>query len=317
MAEETGKTVRAFKGFNKDLKCRGFQYEIGKEYEIEGDVECCDNGFHACENPFDVFGFYPIIDDEGNFNRFCEVEGSGKADKKNEKTAFSKLKVKAEIGIKGFISAFIEIVKESVKAEKDDSDYSQLASSGDCSKLASSGYCSKLASSGYGSQLASFGYGSKLASSGDCSQLASSGYGSQLASSGDYSQLASSGDDSQLASSGDCSKLASSEYGSKLASSGDCSQLASSGDCSKLASSGDDSKLASSGKHSVICCAGNNSKAKAKKGSWITLSEWKYDENEEKYIPVCVKTEFVDGEKIKEDTFYILRDGEFKEVINE
>ena len=218
MAEETGKTVRAFKGFDKDLKCRGFQYEIGKEYEIEGDVKCCDNGFHACENPFDVFGFYPIIDDEGNFNRFCEVEGSGKADKKNEKTAFSKLKVKAEIGIKGFISAFIEIVKESVKAEKDDSDYSQLASSGDCSKLASSG---------------------------------------------------------------------------------------------------DDSKLASSGKHSVICCAGNNSKAKAKKGSWITLSEWKYDENEEKYIPVCVKTEFVDGEKIKEDTFYILRDGEFKEVINE
>ena len=236
MAEETGKTVRAFKGFDKDLKCRGFQYKIGKEYEIEGDVKCCDNGFHACENPFDVFVFYPIIDDEGNFNRFCEVEGSGKTDKKNEKTAFSKLKVKAELGIKGFISAFIEIVKESVKTEKDDSDYSKLASSG---------------------------------------------YYSQLASSGDYSQLASSGDGSKLASSG---------YGSQLASSGE---------------------------HSVICCAGNNSKAKAKKGSWITLSEWKYDENEKQHIPVCVKTQFVDGEKIKEDTFYILRDGEFKEVINE
>ena len=218
MAEETEKTVRAFKGFDKDLKCRGFQYEIGKEYEIEGDVKCCGNGFHACENPFDVFGFYPIIDGEGNFNRFCEVEGSGKADKENEKTAFSKLKVKAEIGIKDFISAFIEIVKESVKTEKDDSDYSKLASSGD---------------------------------------------GSQLASSGDYS------------------------------------------------------KLASSGKYSVICCAGNNSRAKAKKGSWITLSEWKYYKNGKKYIPVCVKTEFVDGEKIKEDTFYILKNGEFEEVINE
>ena len=272
MAEETGKTVRAFKGFDKDLKCRGFQYEIGKEYEIEGDVKCCDNGFHACENPFDVFGFYPIIDDEGNFNRFCEVEGSGKADKKNEKTAFSKLKVKAEIGIKDFISAFIEIVEESVKAEKDDSDHSELASSGDCSKLASSGDGSQLASSGY------------------CSQLASSGY---------YSQLASSG------------------YYSKLASSGYCSKLASSGDGSQLASSGYGSQLASSGKHSVICCTGSNCKAKAKKGSWITLSEWKYDENEKHHIPVCVKTEFVDGEKIKEDTFYILRDGEFKEVINE
>ena len=227
MAEETGKTVRAFKGFDKDLKCRGFQYEIGKEYEIEGDVKCCDNGFHACENPFDVFGFYPIIDDEGNFNRFCEVEGSGKTDKKDEKTAFSKLKVKAELGIKGFISAFIEIVKKSVKTEKDDSDCSQLASSGDGSKLASSGYGSQLASSGYGSQ------------------------------------------------------------------------------------------LASSGKHSVICCTGSNCKAKAKKGSWITLSEWKYNANEKQHIPVCVKTEFVDGEKIKEDTFYILKNGEFEEVINE
>ena len=227
MAEETGKTVRAFKGFDKDLKCRGFQYEIGKEYEVEGNVKCCDNGFHACENPFDVFVFYPIIDDEGNLNRFCEVEGSGKADKKDEKTAFSKLKVKAEIGIKGFISAFIEIVKESVKTRKDDSNSAKIGSSSD------------------------------------------------------YAKIGSSGDSAQIGSSGNFAKII------------------------------------SEGKHSVICCAGIKSKAKAKKGSWITLSEWKYDKNEKRHIPVCVRTEFVDGEKIKEDTFYILKDGEFKEVINE
>lgn len=121
-----------YKGFDKDLKCRGFQFEIGKEYSEKGDIKCC-------ENPFDVFDFYPIIDDDCNLNRFYEVEGSGKADKKDEKTAFSKLKVKAEIGIKGFISAFIEIVKESVKTEKDDSDYSKLASSGEHSVLCCTG----------------------------------------------------------------------------------------------------------------------------------------------------------------------------------
>ncbi|MBR0031411.1 MAG: hypothetical protein IJP61_03905, partial [Treponema sp.] len=208
-----------YKGFDKDLKCRNFQFEVGKEYSESGDIKCCRNGFHCCENPFDVFNFYPIIDNDGNFNRFCKVEGSGKADKEDKKTAFSKLKVKAEIGIKGFISAFIEIVKESVKTEKDDLDASQLASSGDGSQLASSGDGSQLASSGNYSQLASSGNYSQLASSGNYSLLASSGDGSKLASSGNYSQLASSGNYSQLASSGNYSQLASSGNYSQLASS--------------------------------------------------------------------------------------------------
>ena len=290
MAEETGKTVRAFKGFDKDLKCRGFQYEIDKEYEIEGDVKCCGNGFHACENPFDVFCFYPIIDDEGNLNRFCEVEGSGEADKNYEKTAFSKLKVKSEIGIKGFISAFIKIVKESVKTEKDDSDSAKIGSSGDYAQIGSSD---------------------------DYAQIGSSGDCAQIGSSGDSAQIGSSGDSAQIGSSGDYAKIGSSGNYAQIGSSGDSAKIGSSGDSAKIGSSGDYAQISSEGKHSVICCSGSNCKAKAKKGSWITLSEWKYDENEKQYIPVCVKTEFVDGEKIKEDTFYILKDGEFKEVINE
>ena len=142
------------------------------------------------------------------------------------------------------------------------------------------------------------------------------------ASSGDYSQLASSGNSSRLASSGDSSRLASSGNGSRLASSGNESQLASSGDYSRLASSGDSSRLASSGngsciestgKNSIICCAGDGSIAKAKIGSWITLSEWELNEKEG-YVPICVKTMYVDGKIIKEDTFYELKDGEFEEV---
>ena len=64
----------------------------------------------------------------------------------------------------------------------------------------------------------------------------------------------------------------------------------------------------------MICCAGHNSQVRAKKGSWITLAEWVWDEKKQHYVPKCVKTEFVDGERIKEDTYYKLMNGEFVEV---
>lgn len=81
----------------------------------------------------------------------------------------------------------------------------------------------------------------------------------------------------------------------------------------KIGSSGDSAQITSNGKYSVICCAGNNSIAKEKKGSWITLSEWEFNKKEDAYIPICVKTEQIDGKKIKEDTFYKLENGEFVE----
>lgn len=88
----------------------------------------------------------------------------------------------------------------------------------------------------------------------------------------------------------------------------------SSGDSAQIGSSGNSAQIGSSGKDCVICCAGHNSAVKAKKGSWITLAEWEYSKEKERYIPKCVKTEFVDGERIKEDTLYKLIDGEFVEV---
>ena len=148
------------------------------------------------------------------------------------------------------------------------------------------------------------------------SKLAASGYYSQLAASGDSSQLAASGESSQLAASGDSSQLAASGDSSKLAASGYSSQLAASGDSSKLAASGDSSQLAASGKHSVVAGIGINNIAKAVKGCWITLAEWRFNSEEDKYIPVCVKTEYVDGERIKENTFYKLENCEFVEVNN-
>ena len=100
----------------------------------------------------------------------------------------------------------------------------------------------------------------------------------------------------------------------KIGSSGDYAQIGNSGDYAQIGSSGNSAQIESAGKDSVICCAGRDSAVKAKAGSWITLAEWEYSEAKNRYVPKCVKTEYVDGERIKADIWYKLIDGEFAEV---
>ena len=90
-------TIKSYKGFDRDLKCRGYQYEVGKEYTMDGDISCCNRGFHACESPLEVLDYY-FLDESGQMARFCEVEQSGKIDKEsgNTKVCSSKIKIKAE-----------------------------------------------------------------------------------------------------------------------------------------------------------------------------------------------------------------------------
>ena len=136
----------------------------------------------------------------------------------------------------------------------------------------------------------------------------------QLAASGDYAQLAASGYYAQLAASGYNAQLAASGDNAQLAASGDYAQLAASGDYAKLAASGDNAKLAASGDYSVVSGIGINNAAKASIGSWLVLAEWEYDIEKKLYIPVCVRAEKVDGETIKADTTYVLKNGKFVEI---
>ena len=228
------KKIIAYKGFDENLRCRGYQFEVGKEYEQEGEIVCCENGFHACTNPFDVLNHY----DANGKNRFCIVEQSGVIKTEGDfdtKQASSKIKIKEEIGISGLFKAAIEWIKgitntDVIAKETKEKDNIECSA---CAKISSSSFCDKIGSSG---------------------------------------------------------------------------------DYATIGSSGDWAKIDSTGKYAIICCAGVNSIVKAKKESWITLAEWKYSEEKKHIIPVCVKTEFVDGERIKEDTWYKLVDGEFKEV---
>ena len=100
----------------------------------------------------------------------------------------------------------------------------------------------------------------------------------------------------------------------KIGSSGDSAKIGSSGDSAQIGSSGFSARIDSTGVDSVICCAGHGCTVKAKIGSWITLAEWEYSKEKGRSVPRCVKTEYVDGEKIKADTWYQLKNGEFVEV---
>ena len=142
--------MKGYKAYGKGLKCKGFQYEVGKEYKHEGEINPCQSGFHFCENPLDVLDFYDLTECE-----FSEVEATGKTKTDdNKKTVTDKIKIGAKLDLPAFIKASFDFLWERCKAkEKDNGYYSQLASSGDSSKLASSGDSSQLASSGYYSQL--------------------------------------------------------------------------------------------------------------------------------------------------------------------
>ena len=100
----------------------------------------------------------------------------------------------------------------------------------------------------------------------------------------------------------------------QIGSSGDYARIGSSGNSAQIGSSGNSAQINCTGNDSVICCAGHGSVVKAPIGCWITLAEWKYDGAKQRYVPVCVKTEYVDGEKIKADTPYTLKNGEFAEA---
>ena len=232
--------IKSYKGFDENMQCSGYQYEVGKDYEIDGDIKCCSRGFHACKSPMEVWDYYDMLN-----SRYAEVEQSGKIDEeeKSTKVCSSHIKIKAELKLSDIINIGVEWLKDITSPSKVKTD-GALNDNGDRKKqIGSSGYSAKIGSSGYSAQ---------IGSSGDSAKIGSSGYSAQIDSTGE---------------------------------------------------------------DSVIMCAGNKSKAKAKVGSWITLAEWKWNDEKNRNVPVCVETEYVDGENIKADTWYQLKNGKFVEVI--
>jgi hypothetical protein len=133
---KTKKSIVGFKAFDKDMKCQGKQYEIGKTYKMDENPVICKQGFHFCENPLDVLNYYDLTE-----SNFAQVEATGNIDKNKEKNTDTKLCtdeliISAKLDLPAFIKASVEfMLKRSKKVKSGHS--SQLASSGDSSKLAS------------------------------------------------------------------------------------------------------------------------------------------------------------------------------------
>ena len=208
----SGKVIKSYKAFDKNMQCRGFQYEVGKQYEIDGEIKCCDRGFHACKSPMEVWCHYYMLS-----SRFAEVEQSGKIDEEGNSTKVcsSRIKIKDELKLTDIIKVGVEWLKDITSPTKLKTDIAK--------------------------------------NDNGCS----------------YAQIGSSGNSAQIDSTGE---------------------------------------------DSIIMCAGSGSRAKAKLGSWITLAEWKWSYEKNRNVPICVKTEYVDGNNIKDDTWYQLKNGKFVEV---
>ena len=324
--------MKGYKAFRKGMICAPDKQHVKQYAENtvfeEDSAEVCKNGMHFCKDPLAVLDYYPLVDENGEMSEFAKVEALDECITDNgQKYCTKKLKVGAKLSFPALVQASVDfefekstktdtkmLSKDNNKKISSKSDWARIGSSGYGARIGSSGNDARIGSSGNDARIGSSGYGARIGSSGYGARIGSSGNDARIGSSGNDARIGSSGSDAQIGSSGYGAQIGSSGYGAQIGSSGNDARIGSSGYGARIGSSGSDARIASSGKHSVICCAGNNSIVSAKIGSWITLAEWRYDKVKKVYIPVCVKTEYVDGERIKADTPYKLVNGKFKEV---
>ncbi|MFT0358059.1 hypothetical protein ACMSEA_20850 [Bacteroides thetaiotaomicron] len=185
-------TIKGFKGFDKDLKCRGYQYEVGQDFQEEGKIEACSKGFHFCENPFDVFSYYPPSSENG-INRYCVVEGGGSIDKDSDDTkiACSKLHISAEIGLKGLVEAGVKFILDKVNWKD-----CKESNTGDRSAATNTGYQSAATNTRDRSAATNTGYQSAATNTGNYSAATNTGDYSAATNTGDQSAAEVSGKDS-------------------------------------------------------------------------------------------------------------------------
>jgi hypothetical protein len=297
--------IHGYKGYDKDLRCRGHQYEVGKEYETDKPpVRCGSNGFHLCEFPLDVFGYYPPAD-----SRYTEADGDGQVDKCSEdsKVAVQKIRIGAEIGIGGLIKAGVEFIMGKV-----DWANNKECNNGVQSAATNTGDRSAATNTGAQSAATNTGDQSAATNTGNYSAATNTGYQSAATNTGNYSAATNTGNYSAATNTGYRSAATNTGDQSAATNTGNYSAATNTGDQSAATNTGDQSAATVEGKESVAMATGYESKAKGALGCWIVLAEW--EEREDGFHVKDVQCARVDGEKVKADTFYQLKGGEFVEV---
>ncbi|EBX2399682.1 hypothetical protein DRE97_25080 [Salmonella enterica subsp. enterica serovar Corvallis] len=285
------KEIVTFKGFNKDLKCRDFQFEIGKTFHHDGKVEACGSGFHACECPFDVFSYYSPAD-----SRFAETISFGITNREEDgdtKIASASITIKAELTLPQFIQRGIEWIWSKI-----DKSLEQQIMCGDCSAATNTGNRSAATNTGDWSA---------ATNTGDCSAATNTGNRSAATNTGDCSAATNTGDCSAATNTGNRSAASNTGDWSAATNTGDCSAATNTGDCSAATNTGDWSAAEVSGSQSVAASLGIEGKARASEGGAIVLC---YRDEDGELIHIRASKVGENG--IMPNTWYQLNeDGEF------
>ncbi|EEA8761006.1 hypothetical protein XS73_004685 [Salmonella enterica subsp. enterica] len=285
------KEIVTFKGFNKDLKCRDFQFAIGETFHHEGKVEACGSGFHACECPFDVFSYYPPAE-----SRYAETISFGVIDREeigDTKIASASITIKAELTLPQFIQRGIEWIWSKI-----DKSLEQQIMTGDQSAATNTGYRSAATNTGYRSAATNTGYRSAATNTGNWSAATNTG---------DQSAATNTGDQSAATNTGNWSAATNTGYRSAATNTGNRSAATNTGYQSAATNTGDWSAAEVSGSQSVAASLGIEGKARASEGAAIVLC---YRDEDGELIHIRASKVGENG--IMPDTWYQLdEDGEF------
>ncbi|EBC1945775.1 hypothetical protein CVQ75_21850 [Salmonella enterica] len=305
------KEIVTFKGFNKDLQCRDFQFEIGKTFHHDGKVEACCSGFHACECPFDVFSYYPPAE-----SRYAETISFGVIDREeigDTKIASASITIKAELTLPQFIQRGIEWIWSKIdksleqqimtgnrSAATNTGNRSAATNTGDQSAATNTGDWSAATNTGNRSAATNTGNRSAATNTGDWSAATNTGNRSAATNTGNRSAATNTGDQSAATNTGDWSAAT---------NTGDQSAATNTGDWSAATNTGDWSAAEVSGSQSVAASLGIEGKARASEGGAIVLC---YRDEDGELIHIRASKVGENG--IMPDIWYQLNeDGEFVE----
>ncbi|MCZ7808839.1 hypothetical protein O9Y08_13190 [Pseudomonas aeruginosa] len=272
--------VTAYKGFKQDLTCRGYQFEIGGTYKHEGEVEACASGFHSCEYPLDVFGYYAPGE-----SRFAIVKASGQLSRHDDdsKIASATLVVEAEISMPTMISRALDWIMSKVDKSVEQTVVGETASN--------------------------TGNRSAASNTGDYSAASNTGYQSAASNTGNRSAASNTGDYSAASNTGDYSAASNTGYQSAASNTGYQSAALNTGNRSAASNTGDYSAAEVSGKESVAASLGIEGRARASAGSAIVLC---HRDDEGRLIHIRASKVGENG--VEPDTWYQLNaEGEFVE----
>ncbi|EKN3337281.1 hypothetical protein FG463_003037 [Yersinia enterocolitica] len=323
-------TVITFKGFDQNLQCRGYQFEIGKTFTHEGKVEACDSGFHACESPFDVFGYYSPAD-----SRYAVTESFGTIDREEDgdtKIASASITITAELTLPQFIQRGIDWIWSKVdksleqqimtgyqsaatntgnwSAATNTGNRSAATNTGDQSAATNTGYRSAATNTGYRSAATNTGDQSAATNTGNRSAATNTGYQSAATNTGYRSAATNTGDQSAATNTGNRSAATNTGDQSAATNTGYQSAATNTGNRSAATNTGYQSAAEVSGSQSVAASFGEDGKAKSSESGAIVLC-YRNDDGE----IIHIRASKVGENGIKPDVWYSLNeDGEFEEA---